>query len=122
MTVVLGEALDKDAVLLVLADLQALRGPVVDIDQEVLDLLVVDFQDADPDQQTFLLVQLLQNPRHDPHVLLAAHHAVALPAPGLSVREEATVVSLKAILDYLLPHLVVHSFLVHVSITPLFSR
>ena len=102
------QALDVDAVLCALADLEVdwrVRARA----QQVADMLVVHFEvrDLDVVGRVWLRVvldaieQLLTRARDQPGVVWRAHHGVALPGARLAVREDACVVAAEVVVEEL---------------------
>lgn len=106
----LGQPLDEHAHRRALAHLQSSLWSVIRVAEEVLDVLVVDFQHADRDLELYVRIRVFQllvyareylfaGPRHDPLVGAVPDDRVALPRPGLPVCEQTRVVSLKRVVD-----------------------
>eukprot|EP00345_Euplotes_harpa_P019258 CAMPEP_0168338168 /NCGR_PEP_ID=MMETSP0213-20121227/12666_1 /TAXON_ID=151035 /ORGANISM="Euplotes harpa, Strain FSP1.4" /LENGTH=156 /DNA_ID=CAMNT_0008343879 /DNA_START=482 /DNA_END=949 /DNA_ORIENTATION=- len=107
-----------------LSDVQSSQWPVVRVNQEILDALVVDLKHADADLVPFLrsrcvadsLKDLCRGDWDNSFIGSIANHGVALATASLSVSKQASVVAVPGIVQDFRPEFVVDLPLVCVPI------
>ena len=111
-----------DAKLFVLTNFQASYGPSIRVQEQVLNLLVVNFENWDLHLEcsvfsghcTNALKNLRARNRHDSDISSITDHGVWLSGTSLTVSEKAAVIAIPGVIEHLLSKSFVHYVLIRV--------